>query len=106
MGKRILLLKQDAIGHIFAPRGLNEALVISLCGPNIPEGTKAAGMLLFPRQSAVGIVLEHESWSDFVTPGTPEAGGIQLLPDPSDHFHTMVVPITMTLQADQPQVQG
>lgn len=96
MGKRVVLLRQDAIGQIFAPRGKREALVVRLAGPNLPEDARMVSFAYVPQLAAIGIVLESAAWSDLALAGEKmdSLAGIPILPQAqmAGHFPMTVMP--------------
>lgn len=94
MGKRVLLLRQVAVGHIFQPRGRAAALVVRVAGPNIPEDANMVSFAYLPHAAAVGIVLESEAWTDLVLAGNAQntVNGIPILSNESIAGH---VPMTV-----------
>lgn len=99
MGKRIMLLKQEAIGILFAPRGKNEALIVRIAGPDIPDNAKMTGFSYMPEKAAVGLVLESPDWSDLVVAGSRESAinGIPLLNNVAKNFKLVRLPLPATI---------
>lgn len=80
MGKRILMVKQEAMAVVFAPRGKAEGLLVRVAGPDIPDDCQMVSFAYIPPAKAIGIVLESAKWSELLTPGQDNVNGIAVLP--------------------------
>lgn len=93
MGKRVLLLQQEAVGIVFRPRGKKEAIVVRVAGPNLPEDAKMVGFCYAPVLRAIGIVLESAEWPNLVASGNDgnHVGGVLVLPNAEQAIHVVTM---------------
>lgn len=92
MGRRVILLKQEAIQALFAPRGRDAAAVIRVAGVNVPEDAKTIGVGFLPQLKAFAIILDSAKWSQFTAvPANQLINGVQLLEDSEKAIHLWII---------------
>ena len=92
MGKRMLIIRQESIGIIFAPRGKKEAVILRVAGAEIPDDAKLVNFAYMPNIRGVGLVLESPSWSDLIAAGANTINGILPLENADRNFWLHVWP--------------
>jgi hypothetical protein len=90
MGKRALLLKKEAVGLVFEPRGREQALLIRIAGPDIPPLAKVASFAYVPQLGAVALILESAGWSDLAT-ATNQINGVPFIENGAGNVHLTLV---------------